>query len=184
VFYEQRATRGVRSRRRAVGCGSGSAGAALLIALLLLLILTLLATAGMRMSIAELWMAGNEQYRRKASDAASAGIEVAIARVSAGVVAVNGAAVGSRVAQVGPAAVGDPSSETYTASVLYTGKEASLPGSSAEKLTGEHVEIVSAGTSVRGARDVQVQGLMVVSPTSEVKTLHRIGTGLETASGP
>ena len=40
-------------------------------------ILSLLAVAGMSMSTAEMAMAGNEQFRRLASDAASAGIETA-----------------------------------------------------------------------------------------------------------
>src|SRR5262249_37177140 len=60
-----------------------SRGAALVIVLALLTILGLLAVTSMSMGAAELAMAGNEQYRRAASDAASAGIELAIARVGA-----------------------------------------------------------------------------------------------------
>ena len=49
--------------------------------MILLAILSLLAVAGMSMSTAEMAMAGNEQFHRLASDAASAGIETAIARL-------------------------------------------------------------------------------------------------------
>src|SRR5262245_19345302 len=45
-------------------------GVALVIALALLVILGILGTAGMRMSIAELMMAGNEQFRHSAELAA------------------------------------------------------------------------------------------------------------------
>ena len=58
-------------------------GTVLVIALVLLLIVTLLATTGMAMSTAEFVMAGNEQFHRKAMDAASAGVETVIARLPA-----------------------------------------------------------------------------------------------------
>jgi Tfp pilus assembly protein PilX len=145
-------------------------GAALVIALVLLLILTLLASTGMRMSIAELWMAGNEQYRRKASDAASAGIEVAITAISA--------------LRAPPLVTGNSGSDAYEAAIRYTGNETSLPGSSAEKFAGEHFEIESVGTSARHARDVQTQGVMVIFPANGVKTFTREGAGLEMAGAP
>ena len=59
-------------------------GAALVIGLVLLLILTLLAVTGMNTATTELVMAGNEQYRRAAAMAATAGIEEAIADIGAG----------------------------------------------------------------------------------------------------
>ena len=152
-------------------------GAALVIALILLLILTLLATTGMRMSIAELVMAGNEQFRHKASAASSAGIEVAIARISAA-----GGARPANAQTLGPIDVGEPRTDTFIVSIRYTGKEASLPGSSAEKLAGEHFELQSVGTSSRNARDVQVQGVMVVASEKGVKTFQRAGAGLAEAS--
>jgi type IV pilus assembly protein PilX len=148
-------------------------GAVLVIALLLLVILSLLALTGMRTAVAELWMAGNEQFHRKAVEAASAGIEVAIARVRADRAA----------ASVGPEMPGDAPSDSYTATIRRAGTEASLPDSSAEKFVGEHFEIESTGASSRDARDVQVQGVMIVSAAIGVRTFQRTGTGL-TQSAP
>ena len=145
-------------------------GAALVIALLLLVILTLLAITGMRTSIAELWMAGSEQFHRAALEAASAGVEAAIARLRAGspVTAIDGDAAGA----------------PFTVTVRHAGTEAAIPGSSAEKFVGDHFEIESTGASARGALEVQVQGVLVVSSANGVRTFGRIGKGLGTEEGP
>jgi type II secretory pathway component PulK len=154
-------------------------GAALVIALVLLVIVTLLATSGMRMSIAELWMAGNEQFHRKAVDAASAGVEASVARFRAqGVVAADQGEGGD------PVPIGEPASDSYSVSTRYTGREASLPGSSVGEFFGEHFEIESTGASARGARDVQIQGLMVISTTDGVANFSRIGAGLADGGAP
>lgn len=150
-----------------------------MIALLLLVIITLLASTGMRMSVAELVMAGNEQFRHRASTASSAGIEVAIARISARKVGVSGSVEG-----IGPAAVGPAAADSYAVKVRYAGREASLPGSSVEKFSADHLEINSVGTSVRNARDEQVQGVMVISVVNGVRTFRRAGDGLSGAASP
>ncbi len=160
--------------------GRGSQkGAALVIALVLLTIVTLLATSGMRMSIAELWMAGNEQFHRKAVDAASAGIEASIAKFRA-----EGVVAASAVDDSDAVAIGEPASDSYSVSTRYTGREASLPGSSVGELFGEHFEIESTGTSARGARDVQVQGLMVIATSNGVASFSRISAGLSDEGEP
>jgi hypothetical protein len=143
-------------------------GAALVVALLLLVILTLLATTGMRTSIAELWMAGSEQFHRAAVEAASDGVEAAVARL--------------RASRGGLAGEVDGGSGTapYTATIRHAGTETSIPGSSAGKFVGEHFEIESTGAAARGALDVQVQGVMVVVSTNGVRTFRRIGSGLDT----
>lgn len=149
-------------------------GAALVIALLLLLVLTLLAITGMRTSIAELWMAGSEQFHRMAVEAASTGVEAGIARLLA-----------SRGAGADGASVaGGPVNATYRATIRHAGTEASIPGSSAEKFVGEHYEIESTGTAPRSARDVQVQGAIVISSNNGVRTFVRIGEGLGTEPHP
>jgi Tfp pilus assembly protein PilX len=108
-------------------------GAALAVALVLLVVLTLLAVSGMGMATAELAMAGNEQLRRRASDAASAALERALA---------------------------DPTRAEWR----YVGDEAVLPRFSAEKFVGRHYVIERVAEAPRGARDVQVQGVLVISP--------------------
>ena len=148
-------------------------GAALVIALLLLMILTLLAVTGMRTAVAELWMAGSEQFHRAAVEAASTGVEAGVARLRA-----------SRGAMGGDTSIaGGPISAAYTATIRRAGLETSLPGSSAEKFVGQHFEIESTGTAPRGARDVQVQGLMVISSGNGVRTFRRMSEGLGTEAG-
>src|SRR5512147_2480602 len=72
----------VAERRSGAGGRAHSRGVALVIALVLLLLVTLLATTGMAVSIADLVMAGNEQFHRRAADAASAGVEAAVAQLA------------------------------------------------------------------------------------------------------
>jgi type II secretory pathway component PulK len=143
-------------------------GAALVVALLLLTVFTLLAITAMRTSVAELWMAGGEQFHRMAVEAASAGVEVGITRLR-----VSGSASTGEISSDGGAA-----SVGYVATIRRSGTEASIPGSSAEKVVGEHFEIESTGTAPRRARDVQVQGVLLISSINGVRTFHRTGEGL------
>jgi len=152
-------------------------GAALVVALLLLLILTLLASAGIGTSTAELIMAGNEQYRRQASDAASAGIERAIARVAADPARRTSSSLSAGFAEADEAPRGKYVTETH-----FIGDERNLPGWSAEKFIGAHFEIESTGRSARQAVDEQVQGLRVVQPIHGVVTHQRLAGGLEGGS--
>jgi Tfp pilus assembly protein PilX len=142
-------------------------GAALVIALALLLIVTLLATAGMAVSTAEFVMAGNEQFHRNAIDSASAGVEVAIARLAASET--------HRHAAV--SAEGQTVSGDYVAHVRFAGEEANLPGFSAEKFSALHFEIDSSGASARSARDRQFQGVMVIESQGATQTFTRAGDG-------
>jgi len=136
-------------------------GSALVIALTLLFILSLLAVAGMSMSTAEMVMAGNEQFRRLASDAASAGIETAVVRLRS------------------VPAEDELSSDAFTASVRHAGDETNLPQSSADKFVGQHFEIESTGHSARGAIDVQTQGVLLITPATGVTTYGQIADGLQ-----
>jgi type IV pilus assembly protein PilX len=147
-------------------------GAALVIALLLLVILTLLAVTGMRTSVAELWMSGSEQFHRAAVEAASAGVEAGIARLRAN----RGSVTGEIASDAGR-------SSAYVATLRSAGTEAPIPGSSVEKFVGKQFEIESTGSAARGASDVQVQGVMVISSTQGVRTFDRIGGGLGPEEG-
>jgi Tfp pilus assembly protein PilX len=119
------------------------------VALILLVILTLLAVSGMSLATAELAMAGNEQLRRRAADAASAGIERAIERLSTLPIV--------------------PDEMHFDGVTLrYVGNESTLPGFSAEKFTGRHFEIESIGSAPRGARDVQRQGVLLIGASGGV----------------
>lgn len=150
-------------------------GAALVIGLVLLLILTLLAVTGMNTATTELVMAGNEQYRRAASLAASTGIETAIADIN-GVPTVPG--IAPTTATEVP--TGNVAIDSYTTSTRYVGEETGLPQSSVDKFVGLHFEIDSTGLSARNARDRQVQGVFVVAGAtgSGGGSVGQVGSGL------
>jgi hypothetical protein len=142
--------------------------------MLLLAIRTLLATTGMSMSTAELVMAGNEQFHREAADAAAAGIEAVIAQL-----AVTPPAAGNTITSAAAVGDGGPAMGDYAATARYAGEESNLPRSSAEKFTALHFQIESTGRSARNARDVQTQGVMVVTAPGGVTTFRQLGTGLQ-----
>lgn len=149
-------------------------GAALVIALIMLVILTILAFTGINTATTELALAGNEQSRRNASEAAAAGIEQSIADIS-----LVGTTPGSR-AEIAPTALGAAPVE-YAAETRYVGDETGLPQSSADKFIGLHFEIESTGTSARNGRDVQTQGVLVIASTGGAgnTSLGQLGEGLE-----
>jgi len=156
---------------------SGQRGAALVIALLMLMILTILALSGINTATTELAMAGNEQYRRNAAQAATAGIEEAISRL--GTVPT---APGVAPTVVAPTFLPESTSERYGTSTRFIGDENGLPQSSADKFVGLHFQIDSTGTSLRNARDDQLQGVMIVSASGSSggnSTFTQLGGGLE-----
>ena len=151
-------------------------GAALVVGLILLVILTMLALTGTNTSRTELVMAQNEQFRKNAALAASAGIERAIGALGA-VPAVPGAAP----TLVENVALVPGEAERYTTTSRYVGDEMNLPQSSANRFIGLHYEITSDGTSVRDANDRLVQGIMVVTTSGGAageQSMGQIGTGL------
>ncbi|MCP5328357.1 MAG: PilX N-terminal domain-containing pilus assembly protein [Steroidobacteraceae bacterium] len=151
-------------------------GAALVIALLLLLILTLLALSGINTATTELTMAGNEQYRRNAAQAATAGIEQAISAL--GTVPTS---PGAAPTVVGPTELPDSSNDRYATATRFIGDEIGLPQSSVDKFIGLHYQIDSTGTSLRNASDLQSQGVMIVAAggSSGGGEFTQIGGGLE-----
>jgi Tfp pilus assembly protein PilX len=148
-------------------------GTALIVALILLLLVTLLATTGMTLSITEWVMAGNEQFHRQAVDAASAGVEAAIAQLAASPLAPD-----TSISAADTTASGD-----YLASAHYVGESTSVPGFSVGKFSARHFEIESTGGAARDASDEQFQGVMVVSSTDAVASFVKREGGL-TGVGP
>jgi hypothetical protein len=152
-------------------------GAALVIALLMLMILTILALSGINTATTELAMAGNEQYRRNAAQAATAGIEEAITQL--GVVPTSPGAAPTVVA---PTLLPDSRDERFRTSTRFVGDETGLPQSSADKFVGLHFQIDSTGTSLRNASDAQEQGVMVVAASGSSgggSNFTQLGGGLE-----
>jgi type IV pilus assembly protein PilX len=134
---------------------SGQRGAALVVGLMLLVVLTLLAISGMNTASTELVMASNEQYRQKAFQASSTGIEQAVTVLAT----VPQSAVPTTVpATVAPGETTD----TYATSSLYMGDDLNLPGFSAGKFVGFHYQITSTGVSSRNSTSQQLQGAYVI----------------------
>jgi type IV pilus assembly protein PilX len=131
-------------------------GAALVIGLILLLVLTLLAVSGMNSASMEFVMAGNEQYRANAFQAAEAGIEQSLNQglfnPGAPLQALNGA---------------NTATDNWTATVNPQLGGLPLPaiwGFSWNSFSTYHFEVQSTGTSTRGAQALNTQGVAVISP--------------------
>jgi hypothetical protein len=138
-------------------------GTVLVIVLILLTLLSVLALAGAATASAELVMASHAQYRKRAFEAASSGIELALTRVRA----------------VGPwLGTTTFTADHATITMSYVGDEDALPGTSIGKLVGHHYQIESTGDSSRGATEIQSQGALAVEPAGGTQTYDRLEEGL------
>jgi type IV pilus assembly protein PilX len=132
-------------------------GAALVIGLLLLVILTLLAISGMNSASTELIMAGNEQYRQKAFNAASTGVEQAIVDLPKAKQSLTTATTVPKTLVTGADA-----KDSYETSTQYLGVEENVAGFSAGRFSAFHYEITATGTALRDATSVQDQGAFLI----------------------
>lgn len=138
-------------------------GATLVVGLILLSLVTLLGLAGASTAHVETQLAQNEQFREAAAAAASAGLEVAVARIAA-----------ADLPAAAPSEIREPHAGTndrYEVSVRFAGFEAALPQEPGNELAGAHFEIVSTGYSARRAVDRQVAGVMRVVRAAGAATL-------------
>ena len=136
-------------------------GAALVVGLLLLLVITLLAVAGMNSSAMEFIMAGNEQYRQNAFQAAETGVEQTF---------VNGAFIpgAAPVTQNNVAAAGS-TTDTYSTSLtsdLGGAPQPAIWGNSWNSFSTYDFTLTSSGASIRNAKTTHVQGVAVLAPAS------------------
>lgn len=130
-------------------------GAALAIGLVLLAVLTLLAITGMNTASTELTMAGNEQFRQNAFQAAETGVETALSVLDT--VPQSGATV-----TVGPVAVpGSPNDQFQTTS-RFVGSIGNVEKYS-EKFTALLYRVQSIGTSSRNASSQHEVGAYLVA---------------------
>lgn len=151
-------------------------GAALVVSLLLLLVLTLLAISGMNTASLELMMAGNEQYRQNAFQAAETGIEQAI----------RDGGFNPGVLSEGPTAgtIEGSATDSYTTTIetqLGGLAQGAIWGNSWNSFSTYHFEIQSTGTSARNAISDHAQGVAVLAPfdTSIGPGPNLPSTGLE-----
>ena len=143
--------------RNQIRIRSKQRGAALVVGLLMLVILTLLAISGMNAASTELIMAGNEQYRQKAFNAAAAGIEDALTKL---------ATIPQDPSEATPspktAVENGDAGEAFITESLYIGDSQNVSGFSANRFVGLNYEIRSTGSAARNATSVQTQGAYVV----------------------
>jgi type IV pilus assembly protein PilX len=134
-------------------------GAALIIGLLLLLVLTILGISGMNSASLEFIMAGNEQYKNNAFQAAETGIQ-SVAINSDNFIASDAA---PPITTTGNVIVG--SNDTYNATVTFVGKGNTLSGNgigisgAATQFAGYYFTITGTGLSARGAQATNIQGI-------------------------
>jgi type IV pilus assembly protein PilX len=166
---------------------SGQRGAALVVGLLLLVVLMMLAISGMTTASLELQMAGNEQYQKRAFQAADAGIERAL---RAGVYDTN-ATIGTYAPPGDPATPPSPVRGTGVRGCVHRiGDDGLIAGtadcyeyfmrfdaqtgptavpnadpSSAAELQAYHFVVDAYGSSNRDAVSHHAQGFYVVGPS-------------------
>jgi type IV pilus assembly protein PilX len=134
-------------------------GAALVVGLLLLLVITLLAISGMNAVSLELIMAGNEQYRQNAFQAAETGIELSL---------VGGAFVPGAADEVqANVAVPNSATDRYSSRIVSDLAGAAQPaiwGASWNSFSTYHFTVQSTGTSIRNSLANNVQGIAIIAP--------------------
>lgn len=147
-------------------------GAALVIGLILLLVLTVLAISGVNSASLEFFMAGNEQFRQNAFQAAETGIERAMVN---GLYVVGGA----------PTAVeningNNTPTDAYAAVIskpLGNAPQPAIWGNSWNSFSSYHFEINSRGTAVRNAQAANVQGVASIAPFDSQTQMPGSGLG-------
>jgi type IV pilus assembly protein PilX len=128
-------------------------GAALVIGLILLVILTLLAVTGMNTSNMELVMAGNEQYRQRAFQAADTGVEEALTILP------NGSIKMSCVPEpVTDKDTIDAKGDHYTVTAQYKGDSEPRGTFTVDDYADINYQIVSTGKSARNAQTELTEG--------------------------
>jgi hypothetical protein len=133
-------------------------GAALVIGLILLMVLTLLAISGMNSASLEFIMAGNEQYRANAFQAAEAGIEQSLVLGNFNPGAIAQTLAGATTASDSWAATIQPPANSQPMTLVN--------GSNGSIVNIYFFDTVSTGTAVRGAQAINTQGVAVMSPAS------------------
>jgi type IV pilus assembly protein PilX len=142
-------------------------GSALVVALMMLVVLTILGITGMNIASTELVMAGGEQDRARAFNAAEVGVERAIreladvgtavgATVTVAPTEVEGSGVNSRTGAA---------TDTYETTSTYRGSTDLIREYNGKKFRAFHYQIDSEGNSARGARGALVQGVIIINAT-------------------
>ena len=134
-------------------------GAALPITLIMLVVIVVLAVAAMRSTSFGFLMATNEQLRERAFIASETGIEQAISTILFDPTVTNNLVVGPTAT----AANGD-AYNTQIVTQMNGAPQGAIFGSSWNQFSTYQFQIISAGSSARGATAVHTQGVAVIAP--------------------
>jgi Tfp pilus assembly protein PilX len=138
-------------------------GTTLAVGLILLALVTLLGLAGAGNAHVERLLAQNEAFRENAANAASAGLEIAIRAI-----------VNSSTPESVPTGFTGKlpgTSDGWSVRLRFAGYELALPQAPGARLAGAHFEIVSTGTSARGAVERQRANVMWVVESAQAGLL-------------
>jgi len=142
--------------------GARQRGAALIVGLILLLVLTVLGVSTMRTASLELVMAGNVQFRENAFQLASSGLDSVVEEARAGafdLVPADGWQLDLGVTPI------EALDGAFESSVRFRGEGQPYGSYSIDKYVFHHYQVDSEGrTDQRGARSLQSQGIVRVSP--------------------
>ena len=176
-------------------------GTVLAIGLVLLAVLTVLAVTGMQAAAIELVMAGNEQHRQRAFEAAEAGIEQALGSMSFSLDATAAAAMYDDPAAVEPAPIpgqgtpidgcsDDASGPIEHCEYFVRFDQAAgatvLPGMDPQAgQRAYHFVVDAVGVAGRGARSEHTQSFYVVAPAGRLEDcISGAGTCVLVAATP
>lgn len=138
---------------------SRARGSALVTGLILLSLITLLGLAAAAAARIELQLANHEQFRENAASAASAGLEFALAHMTAMTTdtdfSLSDSLPGAAAARA-----------RYEVSARFLGYEPGIPQAPGAQLAAAHFEILSTGHSAFGAFDRQRALVIRVVPAS------------------
>lgn len=138
-------------------------GAALIVGLLLLVIVTLLAVTAMGTANTELVMAGNEQFRERAFQAAETGLEMAVKKARSGDADVP--MVRAEHFDTPDTVMPSEALDTYASVLTYVGATNLVEESS--KAAGISFAVNATGKSRRNAQSVHDAGTWVLGPYDE-----------------
>src|SRR3954468_16325720 len=146
-------------------------GAALIVGLMMLVVVTLLAVTAVSTSSTELVMAGNEQFRDRAFQAAEAGVENAIRKARSGESGVPFRY--NDYIDLSDVAMASDSADVHNTRLLAVGAT-KLVGESS-KFIGQMYKITATGTSARNSSSAHEVGTWVLSPWDDASFDQRTG---------
>ena len=151
-------------------------GAALVVGLILLVVITLLGVVGMNIANTELASSTSEQLRLRAFNAAETGIEARLQtlRIDATTSSTPDKRDAVAVENAPLNTASGKAADLYQTTTTYYGEGSMLSRFSAGTFAGFHYEVVSTGTSSRGATAVHTAGAFIINSVGEANQANQV----------